>query len=83
MKKIALALAAVLALPAGASAEQMLKDRHEPAAHAYVHRPVKLDCGATGLFARQSPAMDKNSTGARKGPRLGIDIYPWFLPNLY
>lgn len=81
MKKSAFALAALVAFSGSALAGEAAKGKHAPAAPACVEKTVKLDCAPTGSVARPAPAQETGTAG--KGPRLGIDIDPWIMPNTF
>ena len=76
MKKTILTLAAVLAFSGAAFAGSNQPVKHAPAACAQAN--VVLDCTATGSVEKADAT--KNETA--KGPRLGIDVNPWFVPGL-
>ncbi|MDX8490632.1 DUF680 domain-containing protein [Mesorhizobium sp. VK22B] len=78
MKKTILALATVLALSGVAFAGANQPAKHAPAACAQTHTNVTLDCTATGSVEK----ADASKTQSTKGPRLGIDVNPWFVPGL-
>ncbi|SFO15782.1 Protein of unknown function [Mesorhizobium sp. NFR06] len=78
MKKTILALATVLAFSGAAFAGANQPVKHTPAACAQTHTNVTLDCTATGSVEK----ADASKTQATKGPRLGIDVSPWFVPGL-
>ncbi|TPI16988.1 DUF680 domain-containing protein [Mesorhizobium sp. B4-1-3] len=77
MKKIILALAAVLAFSGAAFAGTHQPAKHAPAACVQTNTNVVLDCTATGSVEK----ADANKTQT-KSPRLGIDVSPWFVPGL-
>ncbi|AZO11603.1 MULTISPECIES: DUF680 domain-containing protein [unclassified Mesorhizobium] len=76
MKKAILALAAVLAFSGAAFAGANQPAKHAPASCAQTS--VKLDCTATGSVEK----ADAAKTQPTSGPRLGIDVDPWFVPGL-
>ena len=76
MKKTVLTLAAVLAFSGAAFAGANQPTKHAPAACVQTNANVTLDCTATGSVEK----ADANKT--QKGPRLGIDVNPWFVPGL-
>ena len=81
MKKTALALAALIALPGAAFAgtSAVKANASAPTActtTATVH--AKLDCAATGSIEKTRPAAENTATG---GKRLGIDVNPWSISN--
>ncbi|TIQ38568.1 MAG: DUF680 domain-containing protein [Mesorhizobium sp.] len=78
MKKTILALAAVLAFSGAAFAGASQPAKHAPAACAQTHTNVTLDCTATGSVEK----ADASKPQTTKGPRLGMDVNPWFLPGL-
>ncbi|RUU13198.1 DUF680 domain-containing protein [Mesorhizobium sp. USDA-HM6] len=78
MKKTILALAAVLAFSGAAFAGASQPAKHAPAACAQTHTNVTLDCTATGSVEK----ADASKTQTTKGPRLGMDVNPWFVPGL-
>ncbi|TGQ51210.1 DUF680 domain-containing protein [Mesorhizobium sp. M1C.F.Ca.ET.193.01.1.1] len=78
MKKTILALAAVLAFSGAAFAGASQPAKQTPAACAQSNASVKLDCTATGSVEK----ADASKTQTTKGPRLGIDVNPWFVPGL-
>ncbi|TKB20629.1 MAG: DUF680 domain-containing protein [Mesorhizobium sp.] len=78
MKKTILALATVLAFAGAAFAGADQQAKHGPAACAQTKANVTLDCTATGSVEKP----DASNTQATKGPRLGIDVDPWFVPGL-
>ncbi|WFP78344.1 DUF680 domain-containing protein [Mesorhizobium sp. WSM4906] len=78
MKKTVLALAAVLAFSGAAFAGASQPAKHAPAACVQTHTNVTLDCTATGSVEK----ADASKTQTIKGPRLGMDVNPWFLPGL-
>ena len=78
MKKTILALAAVLAFSGAAFAGANQPAKHAPAACAETKAGVPLDCTATGSLEK----ADAGKSQATKGPRLGIDVSPWFVPGL-
>ncbi|CDX11031.1 conserved exported hypothetical protein [Mesorhizobium sp. ORS 3324] len=78
MKKTILALAAVLAFSGAAFAGANQPAKHTPAACVQTHTNVKLDCTATGSVEK----ADATKTQSTKGPRLGMDVNPWFVPGL-
>ncbi|RRI07803.1 DUF680 domain-containing protein [Mesorhizobium tamadayense] len=79
MKKTILALAAVLAFSGAAFAGANQPAKHaSSAACVQTHTNVALDCTATGSVEK----ADAVKTQATKGPRLGIDVNPWFVPGL-
>ncbi|MER8439426.1 DUF680 domain-containing protein [Mesorhizobium sp. M1312] len=80
MKKITLALVAVLAFSGAAFAGQSQPGKQAPAACA--DTSVKLDCGATGSVEKAGSATRDGST-ENKDPRLGIDIDPWIVPSTF
>lgn len=83
MKKTLLTFAAVLALSGSAfaaSATQPVK--HAPAATCVDTRThVKLDCASTGSVEKKKSSTENTADG--KGPRLGISINPWIVPNAF
>jgi hypothetical protein len=76
MKKTILALAAVLAFSGAAFAGANQPTKHAPAACTQAN--VTLDCGTTGSVEK----ADATKHDATKGPRLGIEVSPWFVPGL-
>jgi len=80
MKKTALVLAALIALPGAAFAGQTAKTDASTAPAACVATTVKthLDCAATGSIEKARPAIDNTATGGKK---LGIDVNPWSISN--
>ncbi|MDX8477724.1 DUF680 domain-containing protein [Mesorhizobium sp. VK24D] len=78
MKKTILALAAVLAFSGAAFAGSNQPAKHAPAACAQTKANVTLDCSATGSIEK----ADAAKTQTTKGPRLGMDVNPWFVPGL-
>ncbi|MDX8447127.1 DUF680 domain-containing protein [Mesorhizobium captivum] len=78
MKKTILALATVLAFSGAAFAGANQPAKHAPAACAQTHTNVTLDCTATGSVEK----TDAANTQTTKGPRLGMDVNPWFVPGL-
>ncbi|MDG4881827.1 DUF680 domain-containing protein [Mesorhizobium sp. WSM4884] len=78
MKKTVLVLAAVLAFSGAAFAGASQPTKQAPAACAQTHTNVTLDCTATGSVEKG----DASKTQTTKGPRLGMDMNPWFLPGL-
>ncbi|RWD59398.1 MAG: DUF680 domain-containing protein [Mesorhizobium sp.] len=78
MKKTILALAAVLAFSGAAFAGANQPAKQIPAACAQTHTNVTLDCTATGSVDK----ADAVKTQTIKGPRLGMDVNPWFVPGL-
>jgi hypothetical protein len=79
MKKTLLALATVLAFSGAAFAGASQPTKQAPAACAQTSANVTLDCTATGSVGKAD--ANKTQTTA-KGPRLGIDVDPWFVPGL-
>lgn len=77
MKRTILALAAVLAFSGAAFAGATQPAKHVTAC-AETHSNVKLDCTATGSVEK----TDAANTQTTKGPRLGMDVNPWFVPGL-
>ncbi|MBZ9761953.1 DUF680 domain-containing protein [Mesorhizobium sp. CA8] len=80
MKKMILALATVLAFSGAAFAGAGHPAKQAPAAAAcpQANTNVVLDCTATGSVEKGDAAK----TQTTKGPRLGIDVNPWFVPGL-
>ncbi|MDX8501676.1 DUF680 domain-containing protein [Mesorhizobium sp. VK4C] len=78
MKKTILALATVLAFSGTAFAGANQPAKHAPAACAQTHTNVMLDCTATGSVEK----ADASKTQTTRGPRLGMDVNPWFVPGL-
>ncbi|OHV83041.1 DUF680 domain-containing protein [Mesorhizobium sp. ORS 3428] len=78
MEKTILAVAAVLAFSGAAFAGASQPAKHAPAACAQTRANVTLDCTATGSVEK----TDAAKTQATKGPRLGMDVSPWFVPGL-
>lgn len=79
MKKTILTLAAVLAFSGAAFAGTSHQTKQAPAAACIqTNANVKLDCGTTGSVEKTTAKTD-----AAKGPRLGIDINPWFVPSAF
>ncbi|WP_192255497.1 DUF680 domain-containing protein [Mesorhizobium silamurunense] len=78
MKKTILALAAVLAFSGAAFAGASQPAKHAPAACAQTNTNMTLDCTATGSVEK----ADAVKTQTTKGPRLGMDVNPWFVPGL-
>ncbi|RAZ92020.1 DUF680 domain-containing protein [Mesorhizobium hawassense] len=76
MKKTILTLAAVLAFSGAAFAGATQPAKHAPAACTKAN--VTLDCTATGSVEK----ADATKNDTNKGPRLGIDVNPWFVPGL-
>ncbi|MEI9402884.1 DUF680 domain-containing protein [Mesorhizobium argentiipisi] len=79
MKKTIPALATVLAFSGAAFAGAGHPAKHASAtACAQANANVVLDCTATGSVEK----ADTAKTQTTKGPRLGIDVNPWFVPGL-
>ncbi|MCZ8544327.1 DUF680 domain-containing protein [Mesorhizobium qingshengii] len=85
MKKTLITLAAVLALSGSAfatSATQPVK--HAPVATCVDTKThVKLDCASTGSVENEKKKGSTENTADGKGPRLGISIDPWIVPNAF
>lgn len=80
MKKTILAIAAVLAFSGAAFAGANQPTKHAPpAACAQTNTNVVLDCAATGSLDKADANKTRTTNG--KGPRLGIDVNPWFVPG--
>ena len=77
MKKTILALAAVLAFSGAAFAGTHQPTKHASAACVQTNSNVVLDCTATGSVEKADAGKTQT-----KGPRLGIDVSPWFVPGL-
>jgi len=81
MKKTALVLAVLVALPGAAFAgtnNAAKTAAQPPAACATATVRAKLDCAATGSIEKARPAPADTATG---GKRLGIDVNPWSISN--
>ncbi|MGN6305587.1 MAG: DUF680 domain-containing protein [Mesorhizobium sp.] len=80
MKKTALALAALIALPGAAFAgnNAVRTQVPVPAACATATVRANLDCTATGSVEKARPASNNTATGGKK---LGIDLNPWSISN--
>ncbi|MBN9242985.1 MAG: DUF680 domain-containing protein [Mesorhizobium sp.] len=80
MKKTALVLAALIALPGAAFAgtHAVKANAPAPAACATSTTPANLDCTATGSVEKTRPAATNTATGGKK---LGIDVNPWSISN--
>ena len=78
MKKTILALAAVLAFSGAAFAGASQPAKHATTACTLTKPNVKLDGTATGSVEK----ADASKTQTTKGPRLGMDVSPWFVPGL-
>jgi hypothetical protein len=78
MKKTILALAAVLAFSGAAFAGANRPAKHAPDACTQTKAGIQLDCTATGSLEK----ADAGKSQTTKGPRLGIEVSPWFVPGL-
>ena len=80
MKRTALVLAALIALPGAAFAgtNAVRTDASVPAACATATVRANVDCTATGSVEKARPASDNTATGGKK---LGIDVNPWSISN--
>jgi hypothetical protein len=80
MKKTAVALAALIALPGAAFAGNNAVTTQAPVPAACATSTVRanLDCTATGSVEKARPASDNTATGGKK---LGIDLNPWSISN--
>lgn len=79
MKKTALVLAALIALPAAAFAGEAAKTGTSPAPAACITTTkTHLDCAATGSIDKPRPVADNTATAGKK---LGVDINPWSITN--
>jgi len=84
MKKTALALAVLIALPGAAFAGTNAVGTQAPVPAACATATVRanLDCSATGSVEKARPAadnaVDNTATGGKK---LGIDLNPWSISN--
>jgi hypothetical protein len=76
MKKTILALAAVLAFSGAAFAGASQPAKHAPAACTRTNANVAVDCTTTGSVEKADIKTQP------KGPKLGIDVSPWFVPGL-
>ncbi|WP_296738940.1 DUF680 domain-containing protein [Mesorhizobium sp.] len=79
MKKTILAIATVLAFSGAAFAGANQAAKHAPAACVQTNANVTVDCTATGSLEKAD--ANKTQTTNGKGPRLGIDVNPWFVPG--
>ena len=80
MKKTALALAALIALPGVAFAGTHAAKTNVPAPAACTTAAVRahLDCTTPGSVEKARPASENTATG---GKTLGIDVNPWSISN--
>lgn len=81
MRRTTVALVAVLASASAAFAGSAHTPKTQAPAVACIDAKtgVKLDCGSTGSLQKATDT----SAATGKGPRLGIDVNPWFVPGAF